>query len=182
MLQPGVLLVRAPGLSVRDTSPAADPPPGVRIRHAETRDLAGVESLLSASALPLGGVREALPNFVVAEDHGGTIVGVAGLEVYEGHALLRSVAVAPEWRSRRLGRTLVERMISEATARRLQSIHLLTTTADRYFPSFGFEKIARDDVPACLQKAEEFATACPASATVMRLVCRHGVQTGIDAE
>jgi amino-acid N-acetyltransferase len=141
------------------------------VRAAEPRDLAGVETLLTASALPLAGVRSSFPGFVVAEDASGSIVGVAGLEVHDNHALLRSVAVAPEWRSRRLGRALVERIIAEANARGLQSIHLLTTTADRYFPSFGFTTISRDEVPACLEVAEEFASACPASATVMRLMC-----------
>ena len=178
MLRPGLLLVSAPGLSAaRGTTPAAKSPPGVGVRPATSRDLPGVEALLTASALPLAGVREALPNFVVAEDAEGTIVGVAGLEVYEQHALLRSVAVAAEWRSHGLGRTLVERIIAEANARGLQSIHLLTTTADRYFPSFGFEKITRDEVPACLRVAEEFASACPASATVMRLMCGEKART-----
>ena len=156
-----------------DTTEAAPAmaPAGARMRRAEARDLPGVEALLSASALPLAGVREALPDFVVAEDDGGRIVGVAGLEVHDQHALLRSVAVAPEWRSRRLGRALVERVIAEANERDLESIHLLTTTAERYFPSFGFTRISRDEVPAGLRASEEFASACPASATVMRLLC-----------
>ena len=171
MLRSGLLLMSARTLPARDNTPAAGSPPGVRVRPAESRDLAGVEALLAASSLPLAGVRDSFPGFVVAEDASGTVVGVAGLEVHENHALLRSVAVAPEWRSRRLGRALVERIISEANARGLQSIHLLTTTADRYFPSFGFTTIPRDEVPACLQVAEEFASACPASATVMRLMC-----------
>ena len=142
----------------------------IRVRPAKPSDLEGVEALLLASALPLAGVRQALPSIFVADD-AGSIVGVAGLEVHDGHALLRSVAVAPDWRSRGLGRMLVERVIEEANRLGLGAIHLLTTTADRYFPSFGFTTISRDEVPAALQDAEEFTTACPASATVMRLFC-----------
>ena len=44
----------------------------------------------------------------------------------------------------------------------------LTTTAERFFPRFGFERITRDDVPASVQASIEFREACPASATVMR--------------
>ncbi len=181
MLRPGLLFVSARGsAAARDQGLSTPPPPGVRVRPAESRDLTGVEQLLSASSLPLAGVREALPSFVVAEDAAGTIVGVAGLEVHEEHALLRSVAVAPTWRSHGVGRNLVARIIAEANARGLQSIHLLTTTADRYFPSFGFETITRDEVPACLRVAEEFASACPASATVMRLMCgKRGQAAGV---
>lgn len=146
---------------------SGDPP---LVRPAAGSDIAGIEELLRANDLPLVGVRDALPTFVVAED-AGVIVGVAGLEIHEGHALLRSVAVAPQWRSRGMGRTLVERMIAQASARGLESIHLLTTTADRYFPTFGFAPISREEMPSALRASEEFTTACPASATVMRLLC-----------
>jgi len=55
-------------------------------------------------------------------------------------------------------------------ARDLQvpAIYLLTTTADRYFPKFGFEPIQRADVPPMVQTSVEFTSACPSSATVMR--------------
>jgi amino-acid N-acetyltransferase len=94
-------------------------------------------------------------------------VGVAGLEVCCDNALLRSVAVAPEWRSRGLGRELVTRVIADAEARGIHALYLLTTTAERYFPSFGFATIARDAVPEDIRTTGEFRDACPASATVM---------------
>ncbi len=137
------------------------------IRGAAPSDLAAVERLLTESALPLDGVKDALPTFLVAES-AGALVGVAGLEVCCEHALLRSVAVAPAWRSRGLGRELVTRIIAHAESRGIRALYLLTTTAENYFPSFGFERIARDDVPADVQATEEFRGACPASATVMR--------------
>jgi amino-acid N-acetyltransferase len=140
--------------------------PLAHIRPATSGDLPRVERLLTASDLPLSGVREALKDFVVAESN-GDIVGVAGLEVCCDDALLRSVAVAPEWRSRGLGRALVTRAVAEAEARGLRALYLLTTTAERYFPSLGFKKIGRDDVPAEVKATEEFTSACPASATVM---------------
>ena len=142
-------------------------PTGAQLRAAVPADLPAVERLLAASGLPLDGVREALPTFIVAEAGGG-LVGVAGLEVCCDNALLRSVAVDPEWRSRGLGRALVTRVISDAEARGIRALYLLTTTAERYFPSFGFEKITRDDVPADVRETAEFRSACPASATVMR--------------
>ena len=136
------------------------------LRPAAPTDLAAVERLLTASSLPLDGVREALGTFVVAEAK-GDVVGVAGLEVCCDNALLRSVAVQPEWRSHGLGRALVTRVISDAEARGLRALYLLTTTAERYFPSFGFRTIGRDEVPDDLRETAEFRGACPASATVM---------------
>jgi amino-acid N-acetyltransferase len=141
----------------------------VVLRAATSRDEAAVEALLTASDLPLDGVHDALSCFIVAED-AGDIVGVAGIEacgVTGEHALLRSVAVAPTWRKRGLGRALVTRTIAEAEARGAKALYLLTTTAETYFPSFGFHATARDSVPDDVRSTAEFQGACPASATVM---------------
>jgi len=142
---------------------------GATLRRATPSDETAVAALLTASSLPLDGVHEALPCFVVAED-AGEIVGVAGIEacgIAGEHALLRSVAVAPAWRNRGLGRVLVTRAIAEAEARGANALYLLTTTADRYFPSFGFTVTTRDAVPDDVRATAEFRGACPASATVM---------------
>lgn len=141
-------------------------PDEVMLRAARASDAEGVEALLAASGLPLDGVRESLPSFVVAEA-GEELVGVAGLEPCDDVALLRSVAVADGWRSRGLGRALVGRVIADAESRGLRALYLLTTTADRYFPSFGFHSVAREDVPEPVRATKEFREACPASATVM---------------
>jgi amino-acid N-acetyltransferase len=141
-----------------------------RLRRAHPDDLEAIESLLVASSLPLDGVREALDDFVVAEA-GDEIVGVAGLESCCDDALLRSVAVAPGWRSQGLGRALVTRIISDAEARGCRALYLLTNTAERYFPSFGFRPMSRDAVPAGVRETVEFSHACPHSATVMCREC-----------
>lgn len=141
-----------------------------RLRRARPDDLAAIEELLVASSLPLDGVREALDDFVVAEA-GDEIVGVAGMESCSDDALLRSVAVAPGWRSQGLGRALVTRIISDAEARGCRALYLLTNTADRYFPSFGFHAMSRDAVPASVRETVEFSQACPHSATVMCREC-----------
>ena len=141
-----------------------------RVRSAVPDDLPAVERLLTDSGLPLDGVPEAFGTFVVAE-LGSDLVGVAGLEVCCDDALLRSVAVRPEWRSHGVGRALVTRAIAEAEARGLRALYLLTTTAERYFPGFGFRTISRDEVPADIRETAEFRDACPATATVMCRDC-----------
>ncbi len=137
------------------------------IRRATPGDLSAVERLLEASGLPLDGVANALPTFYVAVD--GGLVGVAGLEVCCDNALLRSVAIAPEWRSRGVGRLLVNRLIADAESRGIRALYLLTTTAEHYFPGFGFTRVERGAVPDDVRATAEFQSACPASATVMSL-------------
>ncbi len=136
------------------------------LRPATTRDLAAIEQLLTAAQLPTAGVTEALANFIVAESD-GRLVGVVGLEVCCEYALLRSTAVEPAWRGRGLGRALVERIIAEAEARGIRALYLLTTTAEHYFPSFGFTRTTRETVPDDVRASVEFRSACPASAVVM---------------
>ena len=52
----------------------------------------------------------------------------------------------------------------------MPAVYLLTTTADGFFPRFGFSRITRDDVPDSVKGSVEFRSACPASAVVMRKV------------
>lgn len=136
------------------------------LRGATMADLEAVQALLRANDLPLDGVAAVLESFVVAEA-GERIVGVAGLEACCHNALLRSVAVDAEWRSRGLGRALVTRVIADAEARGIRALYLLTTSAEQYFPSFGFRTIARDAVPDDVRATDEFRSACPATAIVM---------------
>jgi amino-acid N-acetyltransferase len=49
-----------------------------------------------------------------------------------------------------------------------ESSHLLTTTAERYFPRFGFEVIPRAEADPKLEASEELRGACPSTAVLMR--------------
>lgn len=138
------------------------------IRPATERDLSAIEALLQASDLPITGVRDSQCGFLVAES-GGNIVGVVGMERRGKYGLLRSTAVKPEWRGKRVARQLVERIIAQAESQGVNALYLLTTTAERYFPGFGFAETTREVVPQDIQATQEFTEACPASATVMCL-------------
>lgn len=139
----------------------------VTVRPAQGSDLGRVQDLLGRSGLPLEGVEEWLSRFLVAEQE-GRLIAAAGLEVYEASALLRSVAVEPDWRGTGLGRRLIDDLLSEAARRGIKDVYLLTTTAEHYFPRLGFACCTRADVPACVQASAEFQGACPSSAVVMR--------------
>jgi N-acetylglutamate synthase-like GNAT family acetyltransferase len=145
--------------------------PSVTIRPATTDDLSEVETLLERNSLPLDGVRDALPGFFVAQAD-DRIVGVVGMEYCCAlYGLLRSTAVDPEWRGRGVARALVERIIAEAESRGIRALYLLTTTAERYFPMFGFRATTRDAVPDEIRETREFRGACPESAVVMCRDC-----------
>ena len=141
----------------------------VALREAAAADLPAVLALLERSQLPTAGVAEALPRFVVAEDR-GRVVGAVGLEIYGSSALLRSAAVEESWRGAGVGRALIDRALEIARSERISDVFLLTTTAEHYFPRFGFSCVTRDSVSPEVQGSVEFKEACPASAVVMRRI------------
>ena len=139
----------------------------VELRTATAEDLPRVLSLLGRTQLPTEGLAEALPDFILAESE-GRLVGVVGLELYQESALLRSAAVEERWRGSGVGKVLVDRALDLARERGVEDVYLLTTTAEGYFPKFGFVCVGRDSVVGGVRSSVEFETACPTSATVMR--------------
>lgn len=157
-------------MSRTDAVPPA-PHEAASIRTATSADAAAVRSLLADASLPLDGVPGDLAHFLVAE-RDGTVVGAIGLEPYGEAALLRSAVVAPTERGTGIGERLARALIDAARAAGTRELVLLTTTAEAWFPRFGFRRIAREDAPRALHESEEFKGACPASAVVMRLELR----------
>ena len=137
-------------------------------RAARPADFAAVRSLLEAADLPVADVDPQLAGFVVVVD-GDRVVGVAGLERYSTYGLLRSVAVAGDWRGQGLGGALTRAIVDEARRLGLEGVYALTTTAADYFPRLGFEVIERTAVPVAVQASSEFSVVCPSSATVLAL-------------
>ena len=146
----------------------------VLIRDAAEGDLKSVEMLLEANGLPIDGVSANFAKFIVAVD-GREIMGAIGLEEFGPYALLRSAVVAADVRHHGIGSQLVNRIISSARAGGVKELYLLTTTAEDYFPRFGFEYSTRDAVPTAVKQSAEFRGACPDTAAVM--VRRFGVDS-----
>ncbi len=140
----------------------------IAIAGAEQGDIEAIKAILVANDLPTAGIDEHWRTFVVARD-GVRIIACGGAEAYPTAALIRSIAVLPEYRSRGLGRRIVRQLIDRLASRGLREFYLLTTTAEKYFRKRGFRKIDRDEVHPQLLASREFQDACPKSAICMRL-------------
>jgi SAM-dependent methyltransferase len=136
---------------------------------ATDRDLEGILPLLDASGLPTGSVRENLGSFIVMRDGEGSVVGVAGIEVYGRQAPLRSLCVKSEFRNRGLGRRLTAALLRMAMAQRCTEAYLLTATAEGYAQKWGFKRVERSEVAGPVTGSSEFRTACPKTAVVMKM-------------
>ncbi|HEY0140860.1 MAG TPA: arsenic resistance N-acetyltransferase ArsN2 [Thermoanaerobaculia bacterium] len=142
----------------------------ISILPATAADLEAIKALLLASDLPTAGVEDHWKTFIVARDEHGQLVGCGGAEAYQFAALIRSIAVTPEYRGKGLGRRIVRQLLDRLASRGLREFYLLTTTAEAYFKKRGFKTIDRDEVHPQLLSSREFQDACPESATAMRLV------------
>lgn len=149
---------------VTDRNAAMAGPIAIRPPHDDER--AGVRALLASSALPVDDVSTSPIDFLVAVAN-GRLLGVVGLEVFEGAGLLRSLAVRADRRGTGLGDSLVRAVEDLARSRHLDQLVLLTQTAAPFFAARGFKAIDRAAAPAAVQRSAEFASICPASATCM---------------
>lgn len=140
----------------------------IEFRLAQWFDWEAVATLLEESGLPLEGAQEHFSNFITAW-RDSDLLGCAGLEIYGQTGLLRSVAVKESERGTGLGQELTRQVLQHSQVNQIKRVILLTETAQNFFPKFGFTVIERTKVPSEALVSVEFTTACPESATVMRL-------------
>jgi N-acetylglutamate synthase-like GNAT family acetyltransferase len=95
-------------------------------------------------------------------------VGFGGLEICGEDALLRSLLTLPPLRRHGFGTGMVEAIETEAVARQVRGLYLLTTDGVAFFARLGYVPCRREDVPVSVCASAQFAVLCPASATVMR--------------
>jgi L-amino acid N-acyltransferase YncA len=138
----------------------------VTIRRAVPDDWPSVESILARAKLPVAGARDHFDNFMIAE-RDRVIVGCIGMERYGSAGLVRSLAVQPEHRDAGIGRRLVEASLAHARVSGVQTMALLTETAEPYWERFGFSRVDRAMLPAGVFASAEFKGACPTTAIAM---------------
>ncbi|MFI6075844.1 amino-acid N-acetyltransferase [Actinoplanes sp. NPDC051343] len=123
------------------------------IRRATTRDVKKIRELVDAYTadrrlLSKATVTlyESVQEFWVAEDD-HEIIGCGALHVmWEDLAEIRTVAVDPAFRGRKIGHQLVNRLIDQARELGVARVFCLTFET-RFFGSFGFAEIDGAPVP-----------------------------------
>jgi amino-acid N-acetyltransferase len=129
------------------------------------KDLLELQAFLNACLLPSEDVETHINSFIGIKE-GDRLIAVAGLEIDEPDALLRSVAVSPEFRGQGLAKLMVESLVKKTVLSRIKSLYLLTETAGLFFEKLGFGLIVRNDVPESIRSCRQFTGLCPDSAAV----------------
>lgn len=142
------------------------------IRAALADDWPQIERLLATGALPTDdlGPQSTLCFLVACE--ADVMHGVIAVEPLGQSAMLRSLVVHPDARSRGLGRALVASAEERARLASITNVFLLTTTADVFFARLGYRRLTREQAPRVVQTHPQFGTLCPATAVLMMKTLR----------
>jgi amino-acid N-acetyltransferase len=97
----------------------------------------------------------------------GTLAAVIGLETYQSAGLLRSLAVSSSFRKRGFARELVIFVESFAASRDIESLFLLTATAEAFFLKIGYALTSRQKSPLVIQATSQFSGLCPSSSAFL---------------
>ena len=137
-------------------------------RRADRADWPAIEALLRAGHLPVEGAAEHIAHFTVGTGSRG-IFAAGGFEPHGAYALLRSFVVAEAEQGRSHGTDLLRHVLLDARQAGIETVFLLTQTAEQFFARFGFKPVERDDAPPAIRQTSEFTSLCPASARLMAL-------------
>jgi amino-acid N-acetyltransferase len=143
-------------------------------RFADENDLEGIRQLLETCDLPTNDLRDHLTNFIVAREK-DRVIGCVGFEM-KG-PLLRSLAVAPDFRGHGIAKKLCVRLLEHAKELAATEIFLLTTTASDFFEKIGFIRKSRNDAPHGIRTHKQFAELCPDSAVLMWIDLGRGLES-----
>ena len=97
----------------------------------------------------------------------GSLSAVIGLELFGDAALLRSLAVLPANRGKGLAQELVSYAENYALSQNIQSLFLLTETAESFFQKIGYRTAVRSDAPQAIKATSQFSGLCPASSSFL---------------
>lgn len=132
-------------------------------------DLETVQAILRSNDLPFDDCGDHLSNFTGIKLK-NRLIAIGGFEHRGSLALLRSVAVDSQFRGLKLGAILVDKILHKLFQLDIESVYILTETAEIYFKQFGFVRVDREMLPAEIKSTRQCQSLCPASAIAMRLV------------
>ncbi len=124
-------------------------------------------ALLAAEGLPVIDLTDGHLEHFFFTGSDGSPTALVGLEMCGTDALLRSLVVGPNARSKGVGSALVRHAEDYAASCHVQAIYLLTTTAESYFERLGYRRVDRAQAPRSIRSTREFASLCPASSAFM---------------
>lgn len=136
-------------------------------RRARPADFEVIKDILEKVGLMTDGIEQHIDNFMVAEE-GNIVIATGGLEIYGDVAILRSLAVLPEFQGRGIGDGLVRALINFAERRGVKKIFLYTRSAKPFFEKIGFLAVDSEELDKKSIKSLQ-VDQCANSSVLMKL-------------
>jgi UDP-N-acetylmuramate: L-alanyl-gamma-D-glutamyl-meso-diaminopimelate ligase len=142
---------------------------GDAIRPAQRADMARVRDTLAQVGLDEPARDDEAGSFFILSNERG-VVGTVALEVLGEDAILRALAVDPEFRGAGYGWMLADMAVSQARWRGVRRIYLATETASDFFAAkFGFRIVDRSTLSRQVAQHHTFVRPQGAQVVAMRL-------------
>jgi len=138
----------------------------MNIVPASQNSFSAAVELLKKNNLPTEDINPGTQLFVIEEND--SVIGTIAVEYNFDVALLRSLSVCEQKRNSGIGQMLVAFIENYVQKQGVQSIYLLTTTAEAFFLKKGYESVDRNEVPDFIKNTKEFSIICSASSTLMK--------------
>jgi len=138
----------------------------MNIVPASQNSFSAAVELLKKNNLPTEDINPGTQLFVIEEND--SVIGTIAVEYNFDVALLRSLSVCEQKRNSGIGQMLVAFIENYVQKQGVQSIYLLTTTAEAFFSKKGYESVDRNVVPDFIKNTKEFSIICSASSTLMK--------------
>jgi amino-acid N-acetyltransferase len=138
----------------------------MNIVPASQNSFSAAIQLLKKNNLPTEDINPGTQLFVIEEND--SVIGTIAVEYNFDVALLRSLSISEQKRNSGIGQMLVAFIENYVQKQGVQSIYLLTTTAEAFFLKKGYESVDRNEVPDFIKNTKEFSIICSASSTLMK--------------
>ncbi|MGD8961374.1 MAG: arsenic resistance N-acetyltransferase ArsN2 [Desulfobacterales bacterium] len=141
----------------------------MKYSFATAEDDKQIKQILRASGLKHRDISTSqLQHFLKVEDTNASTIAVVGVELKGNAGLLRSLAVAEAYRRKGLATQLVNKIEAYARSKKVDTLYLLTLTAEFFFSARGYLKTDRKSAPPEIQETTEFKSLCPQTAVCMK--------------
>ncbi|WP_339792865.1 MAG: arsenic resistance N-acetyltransferase ArsN2 [Imperialibacter sp.] len=142
----------------------------IQFRLVKPSELAVATALLEQASLIVSDISEKVKLFGLFSDN--NLLALAGLEVFENEALLRSVCVSAKEKGKGYGRQIIKALENDAGGNGITELYLLTTTASKFFERIGYKVADRNTASDAIKNTSEFSGLCPSSAVFMHKTLR----------
>tara|TARA_R110002012_G_scaffold139040_2_gene296132 strand:+ start:27358 stop:27831 length:474 start_codon:yes stop_codon:yes gene_type:complete len=142
----------------------------IQFRLIKPSELAVATALLEQASLVVSDISEKVKLFGLFSDN--SLLALAGLEVFENEALLRSVCVPAQEKGKGYGQQIIRTLENDAARNGITDLYLLTTTASKFFERIGYKVADRNTASDAIKNTSEFSDLCPSTAVFMHKTLR----------